>query len=597
MKKIKNKHKDKNVMTGLSSNISYSNKNIISQVFRLFFRVDVFVASFFISIFSLALPLSILVVYDRIIPNQSTSSLYIIMAGVIVIVLLEVILRHMRSHILGWYAARYRYNILKSFYKKALYKPMTSKPKAYAQNLVEIESLEKQKDLVAQNMITIIFDVPFVFVMLLFLFLLGRWVVLVPIVILLVCFGVVRFYGKTLRDMDTHQKYIRKSKFDHYYSMLHHITTHKAQAKEKRMLGRAEADIEQQSQIFLKQQLSQATFQNIAQFMAQAGLISVVAIGCLLVIQETLSIGALAAITLMTGRLMQPLMRMMQTLLQLWRLDKIMIPSAPLLLRDHQKQEQNAAKHVLSESIRLQDITYRYDKDGHNVINQLNLQAEMGDIIAIQGDSASGKTTLLNLLRGNISIESGKLWVDHVVVAADEKMMLADKVAYVHPYESLLPGSIKDNLLNFNDDIDFKDLDKLIKICQLDKEIGQLPEGLATQVGHQVSDTAFPSSMLIKLFIIRAAISKPKLLLIDDIAVGIDGKTIQDLSRLLRFLAKDMMIIITSQLAFFGQIATQEYYFKKGELIRLQRRDKKPAETSTETANRQPQQAENSKKE
>lgn len=191
--------------------------------------------------------------------------------------------------------------------------------------------------------------------------------------------------------------------------------------------------------------------------------------------------------------------------------------------------------------IKIEKMDYSYNyltKKSKKVFNNLNMIFESGKITAIIGESGSGKSTLLELLIGNLEPTKGK------IIKPDLVMGL------VHKNNELIFNSVKRELK-----INGKDFSVL-------KKIG-LNEKILTKKTNQLSYSEKKLVMLASVLI-----SNPKILLLDEISLGLDRLKQEKIISLLRNLKKDRIIIVTSRdVNFINQIADYVYILENKKIV------------------------------
>jgi len=151
--------------------------------------------------------------------------------------------------------------------------------------------------------------------------------------------------------------------------------------------------------------------QGIGSIFSQITMVSVASIGSVLVINGDITMGALAASTLLAGRTVQPLLRA----LGIWtRFQHIQIASEKLRQINDMPAERPAQTTDLKkvQTIEMKDVSFRYYAEGKEILSNISLKLKHGDIIGIRGGNGSGKSTLLWALMGGLTPTSGEILVN-----------------------------------------------------------------------------------------------------------------------------------------------------------------------------------------
>ncbi|VAW42134.1 hypothetical protein MNBD_GAMMA01-707 [hydrothermal vent metagenome] len=148
------------------------------------------------------------------------------------------------------------------------------------------------------------------------------------------------------------------------------------------------------------------------------------------------------------------------------------------------------------------------------VFSALNMSAKQGEHIALTGSNGSGKSTLLNLLLGLIKADKGKIRVNGIYPNKTISSDRARNIGYSSAEALLIKGSLKKNLCYRKPDADKKEINGLLRFCQLEQLVGKLPRGLNTQVNEHGQNFSSGEKARISLF--RALLGNPAILILDE---------------------------------------------------------------------------------
>ncbi|OFX10619.1 MAG: ABC transporter permease, partial [Alphaproteobacteria bacterium RIFOXYD12_FULL_60_8] len=363
--------------------------------------LDLSIGSFFLNVLGLALPLSLLQVYDRIVPNESTSTLLFLLLGVFSALVLEGILRTCRGFVTGWIGARFEYLAGTAALERLLTTSVEDFEKdGSGMHMEHMAGLSTVKDFYSGQAILAVLDLPFVVVYLGLIGFLGGLLVLIPLALLLLFALSAYLLGIKLRGSLGDRMVSDERRFSFIIEVLNGIHTVKSMAMEAQMLRRYERLQEScaQGDYSVAQRASAAM--SLSSFFSQLTMVSVVTAGSTYVIDQQMTIGGLAACTMLSARSMSPLTRAMgiwsrfQTIrLARERLRKI-FALPPEALSGLPTTSQIVGK------VEMRDVNFRYIKDGAFILENINVSIAPGECIGIAGGNGSGKSTLLGLMLG-----------------------------------------------------------------------------------------------------------------------------------------------------------------------------------------------------
>lgn len=522
-------------------------------------------ASLIINLFSLAVPLVTLQVYDRILSFHSIGTLQVLAAGVTVIVGLEIILKLCRSSMIGWASARFEHaaftGIMEHLMRAKLAALKTFSP---GEQLHRISAIAKLKSFYSGQSLISLIDLPFVVVFLGFIVYLSGWLVLVPVV-LLICFGAYAVYlGQNMkkalllrdRDDDTRINFISE--------ILDHVHTVKMLGLESVFQRRHEAL--QAQNIHDSYVLSEQNAQgyNAASLFTQIMMVTMVSIGAVIVLNGQMTMGVLIACVLLSGRVMQPVQRALSFWVgfQEYRLAKEKMDE--LFALPAQTPVPADALKPPKGKLDIKKLGFSYG-DKEPLFQGLSLKLAPGKTIALVGIPGDGKTTLMKLIAGLYEPTSGEISIDGVPAAHIPKGALANYVGYLPPDAEIFQGTIMENLTAFRPELEAQALE-IAAYLGIDKVVSKLAAGYQTRLFDGPADPITPG-MKQRIAIARVLTNKPRILLFDHADKSLDKEGYNHLFRLLGQLKGQATMILVSNDRNILHLAQEEYIIHEGALV------------------------------
>jgi len=217
-------------------------------------------------------------------------------------------------------------------------------------------------------------------------------------------------------------------------------------------------------------------------------------------------------------------------------------------------------------TVELINITFSYSDNSDSVLNQVNLDIDAGQIVAIVGPSGAGKTTMADIILGVISPDKGSVKIsNHSPLTAIEKWPGA--IAYVPQDVMVSNSSIRENIgLGYpSEEIDDSLVLQALKVAHLDKFIESLPEGLQTNVGDR--GTKLSGGQRQRLGIARAVFTKPKLLVLDEATSSLDGQSESDISDSINDMRGEITVILIAHRLSTVKNADKVVYLEGGKIV------------------------------
>lgn len=528
--------------------------------------VSVLVASFFVNLLGLALPLAMLQIYDRILPNQSTETLLFLCIGLLVVVLVEALMKLLRSYVMGWSAVcagfRMEMGAVTRFLKATPASVNGEPPGTWIDGL---EALGRLNAFHGGSSRLVLIDLPFTALFLLVTILVGGTLALVPIALML-AFGVSAVLkGRTLSSVLTRRADQDNKRYDFLTECLAGLHTIKGLAIEPQMQRRFER---------LQKGTALASYDTISfgnnlqtqgNLFANLTMISVVTVGAIMVMEGRLSIGELACCTLLSGRLTQPILRGIGLWSELQnvalakqraaKFDGLQITAGPLT---------TSAPDIRGE-IEFDKVSHRYDTPNSPRLRDISLQAQPGEFIGIGGADGSGRSTLAALILGDLEPISGSVRIDRMDASGPNKRALRRRINHVASSPTVFQGTILENLTMFQMGERVDAARQAAQSIGLEDDIHRLPYGYDTLLAQGVAE-ALSAGLLQRITIARALAAEPKVLIFDEANTLLDFKSDGLLREGLRQLRGHVTTLFVSSRPSLLGLADRVFELRNGEL-------------------------------
>ena len=297
---------------------------------------------------------------------------------------------------------------------------------------------------------------------------------------------------------------------------------------------------------------------------AQFAVISFVGLGAGWVIAGDLSVGALAAGTMLSGRILQPAIRAMGiwSQFQAVRLARRQVDE---LYQIEREKTGNKQPDELRGLIEVENIRYVYPSKQEPVLDGLSLRVEPGESVAITGRNGAGKSTLIKLLAGFLEPQQGSIRLDGCDLKDFDISALRARCAIMPQQGVLFEGTILENMTLFRQGEIIDQAMELAHLLGLNEIIGRLPHGLDTRISGAYMST-LPEGVRQKIIIVRSLLGHPQVMLFDDANANFDIHNDQLLLRLIkRFKGRRTMVIVTHRPTYM-RLCDRQLELKDGHL-------------------------------
>ena len=192
--------------------------------------------------------------------------------------------------------------------------------------------------------------------------------------------------------------------------------------------------------------------------------------------------------------------------------------------------------------VELQNVTFAYEDDSRKILHHLSFKVYPGEQVTLSGRTGAGKSTVFKLLLGLYQPGEGKVLIqgrDAFQIPEHEKRSL---YGYVEQTFHRVPGTVKDQITLYDDSFTMEEVREAARIAGLDATIEQLEKGYDTICTSEI----FSQGQWQLLSIARAAVAKPKLLLLDEITANLDAQTEEEVLQALKRASKGRTVISIS---------------------------------------------------
>ncbi|MBF0153014.1 MAG: ATP-binding cassette domain-containing protein [Magnetococcales bacterium] len=540
--------------------------------------------SFIINLSGLLVPLALVQVYNRILPNHATQTLSLMVLGILIALLVEAALRSVRAYHIGWMGARFEHRVSCGSFRHLLYAAPEEIERTDSSKFMEgMNAINQVGELYSGQALMALFDMPFLFMYLFLIYKLAGSLVLVPLVALVLISVPSAYVGITLKQTLKQDMVQKQRRFSFITETLNRIHSVKALAMESLLLRRHEMllikGLRQTYDLVFLGSIMPA----FSSFTTQGMTAVVIALGAIKVMDGDLTTGGLAACTLLAGRSLQPIQALVAgwTRLQAIQMARKEVDSLFALRQRENPVETAKDGDVLSGTMQLRDVSMvvaskpewqgpgKPLKAGQEttILSNLSLMVDPGECIGIVGESGSGKSTLLKLFTGMLKATEGSVTIDGREVRSLPQHLFA-QVGYIPQKGVLFNGTILENLTMFDESRKYLALSMAARLG-LDAVVARMPKGYLTVVGDGAPDT-LPAGVQQRIVIARILAREPKILLFDEANMAIDSAGDNLLRTCLENLKGECTIVLISQRPSLLRLADRVFRLQGGKLQLLE---------------------------
>lgn len=543
-------------------------------------RFDVLAASFTLNLLALVMPIVILQTYDRIVPNNSRETLFLLVVFVAGALVLDAFLRLGRTHVTGWAAARFEHRLGCSMARRLLSSDLASfEHSAAGVHLDRMTAIDRLRDFYCGQSILVMVDLPFAFLFLGLIAYLAGALALVPLAVLIAFAFVAWKLGQHLRVAIENRSEVDDRRYNFIIELLTGIHTVKALGMEAQMVRRYERLQESSAASGIEVNMLSGRAQSLGALFSNLTMVLTAGIGCLWVINGELTTGGLAASSLLAGRSLQPLLRAMGLWTQFQNVEVARGRVAEAMATPAETSAKLPELPPVEGVLQLQKVHFAYDTDGPELFRGVDLSVPAGAAVGIRGANGIGKSTLLRLIMRLYTPTQGRITLDGHDLTEFDPASIREQIVYLPQQSVLFQGTIMDNLTGFRGEEAIEPaLEVAIKLG-LDSVIARLPDGYQSRVGESGAD-ALPGGIRQRIAIAHALARNPKLVLFDEANSYLDAAGDAMLRGVLEEMKGRTTLVLVSHRPSLLQLADELYEINDGQLIQrvVRSRLKPPAQ-------------------
>lgn len=508
--------------------------------------IHVLTASVLVNCFAVALPIFIMTVYDRVVPNSAMETLWTLTAGIGLVFGFEFLIRNLRSYFVDIAGRNADIIIASRLLEHTMGMRMEHRPQsagALANNLREFEAL---RDFFTSGTLVALVDLPFVFLFITVIWLLAgeaAYVSLAAVPLVLLVGAILQFpLGRLIER--THRENAQKhSLLIETIDGLEAVKTAGAQGRIQRNWERLVGLTAETSR---KARLIVTLSNTITQLTVQLAVIATIVYGVYLIKDGALTVGGLVAATMLTSRALAPLgavsallTRLQQSRVALKALDTLM--KTPL---ERPPGRNFVRPPILAGQIELKDVTFSYPDQEGDALKGASFHVMAGEKVGIIGRIGSGKSTLLRLLNGLYDPQGGSILFDGIDVRQIDPADLRRQIGFVSQDDYLFYGSVRDNIAIGVPHADDASIMRAANLSGVGEFIRGHPAGLDLPVGER--GTRLSGGQRQGIAVARSLLLDPPMLLMDEPTSNMDHASEARLMRNLETILPGKTLILVT---------------------------------------------------
>ncbi|HEY5701333.1 MAG TPA: type I secretion system permease/ATPase, partial [Gammaproteobacteria bacterium] len=528
---------------------------------------SVLLGSVMINMSVLVTPIFTMNVYDRVVPNGAVETLWFLAIGVAVVYCFDAVFRFIRNYLIE--VAGKKGDIIMSslVFERVLNLRMEHWPKsvgAFTSVLGQFESI--RNFFTASTMVTFV-DLPFSFLFLAVVAYIGDALVSIPLVTmaLLMLYGmlIVRPLRASIKDVFA----ASAMKNSMLVESLHSIRTIKTLGASGHAQWAWEETTGEIATKSLRARMLSGSIGVVTHILMQLNMVAIVIAGVYLIMDLELTLGALIAVVLLSGRAIAP-MAQVASLVTNYQQTKASFESMERLMNTEVERPDNKTYVRRSEiegNIQFEEVEFIYPDTERAILSQFSLKVSPGEHVGVIGRVGSGKTTFAKLLLGLYTPSAGALTLDGIDINQIDPVDLRRSIAYMAQDTELMRGTIRENITLKNPRAEDEEILKAAHIGGVDLFVNAMPLGFDTPVGEQ--GYALSSGQRQCVALARTVLSGENIIILDEPTNSMDNTTESLIRKRLREYTRDRTLLLVTHKAPMLELVERLVVVEGGRII------------------------------
>lgn len=533
---------------------------------RLVYR-DVLWAALLINVFAVAFPIFSMNVYDRVVPNHAVETLWALAVGIVVVISADLLMRNLRSHFVDDASARIDVQISATLMERVLGMQLANRPAAVGAFAANLRGFEQVRDFIASSTVAALIDLPFALIFIGVMAWLSPWLALPPVVAFVIVLAAGYVLQQRLHEVSQATWQAGALRNATLVEALAGIETVKTQCAESVIQSRWERANAYLAGMTVRMRGLSSGAASATGWMVQLVSVSLIVIGVYLIDQRELTMGALIAASMLSGRALAPAGQIVGLLMQ-YQGARTALESLERIMT--QPVERPPERHFIQRSelrgeIEFRDVRFAYPGREDSALNGVSFKIAAGERVAFIGKVGSGKSTIQKLIMGLYAPADGAVLIDGIDQRQLDPADLRRNIGCVSQDVTLFYGSLRDNIAFGLPHAEDAAVVAAAETAGLGEFVNRHPRGFDMPVGERGEQLSGGQRQGVG--IARAVLPNAPILLLDEPTSAMDHSTEAHVTAQLARFAQDRTLVLVTHRTSLLPLATRVIVIDQGKVM------------------------------
>jgi ATP-binding cassette subfamily C protein LapB len=508
--------------------------------------VNVAVGAILINVFTLASPLFVANVYDRVVPNRAFETLWVLAVGVSIVFFFDLLLRSLRAYLVDVAGRGVDVRVSSGLFHQVLGARFAHRPASAGEFASNLRDFEMLRDFLTSATLLTVIDLPFALFFIAMIGLISPPLALIPLVAVPLVVGVALIMQVPLTRLVEENFRVNARKQGILVESIYGLEAVKSQRAEGVMQDKWEYAVRHSAESGLKSRLLSGLALHFTNFVQQIVTVAVVVGGVYLIAGNQLTLGGLIACSILAGRALAALTqaaalmtRYQNTRTALKSLDRIMA-----LPQERPAGRSFLQRPPLNGEVEFSRVVFAYPGQQTPALEGVAFRVRAGERVAILGRVGSGKSTVLKLALGLYQPASGAILMDGTDIAQLDPGEMRAQLGYVPQEVLLFSGTMRENITLGRPHATDAEVLEAARLAGVDEFVRRHPLGYDLRIGE--GGTGLSGGQRQAVASARALLGAPRVLLLDEPTSAMDNSSEQAyLAALRSFLEGRTLLLVT----------------------------------------------------